>query len=64
MQREHVGILSKVIRQTLAASDVTERFEKAGATPIFSTPAELRKRYELWIGIFGKIAKDVGLKPQ
>ena len=43
---------------------VHERFEKAGSTPMSSTPAELRKHYKLWIGIFGKIAKDVGLKPQ
>jgi len=25
---------------------------------------ELRKRYEHWMAIFGKIARDVGLKPQ
>ena len=29
-----------------------------------STPAELRKRYEEWIEIFGKIAKDTKLQPQ
>ena len=33
-------------------------------TPAPSTPEELRKRYEHWIEVFGKIAKDVGLKPQ
>ena len=64
MQREPVEILSKAIHQTLATPDVRERFEKVGTTAMSSTPAELRKRYELWIGIFGKIAKDVGLKPQ
>jgi hypothetical protein len=38
--------------------------KKAGITPAPSTPEELRKRYEHWMAIFGKIAKDAGLKPQ
>jgi hypothetical protein len=41
---------------------VRERFQKAGITPASSTPEELRKRYEHWMAIFGKIAKDVGAK--
>jgi tripartite-type tricarboxylate transporter receptor subunit TctC len=63
MQNEHVEIVGKAISQALGAPEVRERYEKAGLTPMPSAPAELRKRYELWIGIFGKIAKDVGLKP-
>jgi tripartite-type tricarboxylate transporter receptor subunit TctC len=64
MQREHVAILNKAIGQALAAPEVRERLQKAGLNAAPSTPEELRKRYELWMGIFGKIAQDVGLKPQ
>jgi tripartite-type tricarboxylate transporter receptor subunit TctC len=64
MQREHVAILNKALGQALAAPEVRERLQKAGLDAAPSTPEGLRKRYELWMGIFGKIAKDVGLKPQ
>ena len=64
MQPEHVAILNKAIGQALAMPDVRERFQKVGITPMASTPEELRKRYEQWMAILGKIAKDVGLKPQ
>ena len=53
-----------MIGQALAMPDVRERFQKAALTAASSTPEEVRKRYEHWIAIFGKIAKDVGLKPQ
>ena len=64
MQPEHVAILNKAIGQALAMPDVRERFQKLGITPTSSSPEELRKRYEHWMAIFGKIAQDVGLKPQ
>jgi tripartite-type tricarboxylate transporter receptor subunit TctC len=64
MHPEHVAILNKAIGQALAMPDVRERFQKLGITPASSTPEELRKRYEHWMAIFGKIANDVGLKPQ
>jgi tripartite-type tricarboxylate transporter receptor subunit TctC len=64
MQREHVAILNKAIGQALAAPEVRERLQKAGLNAASSTPEELRRRYEQWMAIFGKIAKDVGLKPQ
>jgi tripartite-type tricarboxylate transporter receptor subunit TctC len=64
MQPEHVAILNKAIGQALAMPDVRERFQRAGITAAASTPEELRKRYEHWMAIFGKIANDVGLKPQ
>jgi tripartite-type tricarboxylate transporter receptor subunit TctC len=64
MQPEHVAILNRAIGQALAMPDVRDRFQKAGITATASTPEELRKRYEHWMGVFGKIAKDVGLKPQ
>ena len=64
MQRERVAILNKAIGQALAAPEVGERLQKAGLNAASSTPEELRRRYEHWIAIFGKIAQDVGLKPQ
>ena len=64
MQRDHVAVLNKAIGQALAMPDVRDRFQKAAITPAPSTPEELRKRYEHWMAIFGKIAKDVGLSPQ
>jgi len=64
MQPEHVALLNKAIGQALAMPDVRDRFSKAGISPAPSTPEELRQRYEHWIEVFGKIAKDVGLKPQ
>jgi tripartite-type tricarboxylate transporter receptor subunit TctC len=64
MQREHVEILNKAIGQSLASPEVRERLQKAGVAAAPSTPEELTKRFEEWMAIFGKIAKDVGLKPQ
>jgi tripartite-type tricarboxylate transporter receptor subunit TctC len=64
MQREHVATLNQAIGQALAATEVRERLQKAGLNAAPSTPEELRRRYEQWMAIFGKIAKDVGLKPQ
>jgi tripartite-type tricarboxylate transporter receptor subunit TctC len=64
MRRDAVAILNKAIGQALAMPDVRDRFQKAAITPAPSTPEELRKRYEHWMATFGKIAQDVGLKPQ
>jgi len=64
MPPEVVAILNKAIQQALASPDLRERYAKAGSVPLGSTPAELRKRYEHWMGIFEKIAKDAGVKPQ
>jgi tripartite-type tricarboxylate transporter receptor subunit TctC len=64
MQREHVALLNKAIGQSLASPEVRDRLQKAGLSAASSTPQELRERYEHWMAIFGKIAQDVGLKPQ
>lgn len=64
LSREVIAILNAAITKSLATPDVRERLQKAGLTAAPSTPEELRKRYEEWMAIFGKIAKDVGLKPQ
>ena len=59
-----VAVLNKAIQQALASPDLRDRFAKAGSVPLGSTPEQLRKRYEHWMGIFEKIAKDAGVKPQ
>ncbi|MFY9316940.1 MAG: tripartite tricarboxylate transporter substrate binding protein [Burkholderiales bacterium] len=64
MPAEAVAILNKAIQQALASPDLRERYAKAGSVPLGSTPEGLRKRYQHWMGIFEKIAKDAGVKPQ
>ena len=64
MQPEVVVILNKAIQQALASPELRERFAKAGSVPLGSTPEQLLKRYELWMGIFEKIATTAGVKPQ
>jgi tripartite-type tricarboxylate transporter receptor subunit TctC len=64
MPREVVNVLNKAIQQSLASPELRDRYAKAGSTPLGSTPEELRKRYEDWMAIFGKIARDAGVKPQ
>jgi tripartite-type tricarboxylate transporter receptor subunit TctC len=64
MSPEIVRILNRAIARSLESPDLRERFAKSGSVPAASTPEELRKRYEDWIAIFGKIAKDARLQPQ
>jgi tripartite-type tricarboxylate transporter receptor subunit TctC len=63
MSAETVRILNQAIVRGMASADLRERFIKAGSVPLSSTPEELRKRYEDWAVIFGKIAKDTGIQP-
>jgi tripartite-type tricarboxylate transporter receptor subunit TctC len=63
MSSEVVQILSRAIARSLASADLRDRFLKAGSIPTASSPEELRKRYEDWIAIFGKIAKAAGVQP-
>ncbi len=63
MSRDVVNTLNATMVRALASPDVREKFIKGGSVPMSSTPEELRKRYEHWTGIFGKIAKDANLKP-
>jgi tripartite-type tricarboxylate transporter receptor subunit TctC len=58
-----VQVLNKAIAKSLEAPDLRERFKNAGSTPLASSPDELRKRYQDWMAIFGKIAKDAGIQP-
>jgi tripartite-type tricarboxylate transporter receptor subunit TctC len=57
-------LLNTAIGRALATPDLRDRFLKAGYEPSPSSPEELRQRYADWIVIFGKIAKDTGIKPQ
>jgi tripartite-type tricarboxylate transporter receptor subunit TctC len=64
MPADVVATLNKAIQQALASPELRERFTKAGSVPLGSTPEQLRARYQHWMGIFEKIAKDSGVKPQ
>ena len=64
MPREVVATLNKAIQDSLASPDLRGRYLKAGSTPTGGTPEQLRKKYEEWMGIFAKIAKETGVKPQ
>ena len=63
MSAEVVQSLNKAIARSLASANLRQRFLKAGLVPAASGPEELRKRYEDWMVIFGKIASDAGVKP-
>jgi tripartite-type tricarboxylate transporter receptor subunit TctC len=63
MSSDVVQILNRAIARSLASEDLRARFSKAGSIPVASSPEELRKRYEDWMAIFGKIAKDAGIQP-
>lgn len=64
VRRDIVASLNSAIARTLAMPDIREKFQLGGSQPVPSTPEELAKRYADWIGRFGKIAKQAGLKPQ
>lgn len=64
MSADVVRILNQAVAKSLSAPDLRERFAKAGSVPAPSTPEELRKRYEHWMVVFGKIAKEAKLQPQ
>jgi tripartite-type tricarboxylate transporter receptor subunit TctC len=64
MSPEIVQTLRKAFGRALADPEVRDRMAKAGSMPQTSTPDELRKRYQDWMGIFGKIARDAKLQPQ
>ena len=63
MRREVVTALNAAVARTLAMPDTRERFLAFGSETAPSTPEELTKRYADWIEIFGKIAKQAGVKP-
>ena len=63
MRREIVDSLNNAITRALTAQDVRDLMLKAGSEPLTGSPDEVRKRFAEWVEIFGKVAKDGGLKP-
>jgi hypothetical protein len=45
-------------------SDVRSEAARAGSEAAPGTPEALAKRYADWRELFGKVAKDAGIKPQ
>ena len=64
MRREVVDILNRAMVQSLTSADLREKLAKTGSVATPGTPEELGARYDEWSRIFGKIARDAGLKPQ
>jgi len=64
MDPQVVQILNRAVARALQAPDLRERFAKAGSVPSPSTPEELRQKYQHWMGVFGRIAKEARLQPQ
>ena len=62
--REVVEILSGATARILAMPDVRERLLAAGSEPAPSSPAELAKRIADATKQFGRIAQELGIKPQ
>lgn len=64
MPREIVDFLNRTMVTALASADLRDKLASTGSVAQSSTPDELRKRYLDWSNIFGKIAREAGLKPQ
>ena len=64
MSADVVRVLNRAVARALEAPDLRERFAKAGSVAMPSTPEELRQRYQHWMNVFGKIAKEAKLQPQ
>ena len=64
MPREIVEVLNRTMVTALASPDLRDKLAGTGSVAQSSTPDELRKRYMDWSNIFGRIAREAGLKPQ
>jgi len=64
MSANVVQVLNRGIARAVETPDMRERFAKAGSVAVSSTPEVLRQRYEHWMEIFGRIAKEAKLQPQ
>ena len=56
--------LNSAVARIIAMPDVRESLMKAGSNPATSTPEELTKRIADATEQFGRIAKELGIKPQ
>jgi len=63
MDPEIVQILNRAIARSLGNEELRARFAKAGSIPQASSPEDVRRRYEDWMQVFGKIAQEAGIKP-
>ena len=59
---EIVAALNAAIARALEAPDMREKIANVGSEVALSTPEQLSKRYAEWIEIFGRIAKQAGVK--
>jgi tripartite-type tricarboxylate transporter receptor subunit TctC len=64
IRRDIAIALNAAIARALGMPDVRRQLQSVGSQPAPTTPEELAERYADWIGRFGKIAKQAGLKPQ
>ena len=64
MRREIVDSLNAANGRTLNMPDIRERLQNAGSEATPSTPEALARRYADWVDRFGRIAKQIGIKPQ
>ena len=64
MRTDVVQVLNRGIARAVESADMRERFAKAGSVAMSSTPEALRQRYEHWMEIFGRIAREAKLQPQ
>lgn len=56
--------LSAELKRVTALPDVIEKLEQGGLVPTFSTPAEFEAQVKADVERFGKLVKEVGIKPQ
>jgi tripartite-type tricarboxylate transporter receptor subunit TctC len=62
-RRDIVSSLNVSLARVLAMPDIQEKMRAVGSEATPSSPDELMKRYADWIGIYGKIAQQAGIKP-
>lgn len=64
VQPEIVHALNGVLARALASDDVRAKLRTVGSEATHSTAKELAERFALWTDRFGRIAKEIGVRPQ
>ena len=59
-----VGKLSKELMRIIKSPDITQRIEQQGLDAVGSTPEELAAIIKTETAMYGKLVKQIGLKPQ
>ena len=62
--RDVINILNEATARILVLPDVQERLRNVGSEPAPASPAEIAKRVADATAQFGRIAKELGIKPQ